>query len=128
MAGVRTKTHPAWHLPLPFPARQFRPLLCGALALSAAIAVAQTPAAAPPEPGRPALPSRLEYVSPLGGYQPYADQPVQPWREANERVARIGGWRAYAREASTAAPAPETAVPATTTTEPHSGRHGGAKP
>ncbi|MEY5099904.1 MAG: hypothetical protein RJA36_2623 [Pseudomonadota bacterium] len=124
MAGVRTKTHPAWHLPLPSPARQFRPLLCGALALSAAVAVAsaQTAPATPPGSDRPALPSRLQYVSALGGYQPYSEQPVQSWREANERVARIGGWRAYAREATTAAPAPETTAP-----EPHSGQHGGPK-
>ena len=32
----------------------------------------------------------LEYVSELGKYQPYADQPVQSWREANDQVGRIG--------------------------------------
>lgn len=29
-----------------------------------------------------------------------------PWREANDTAARIGGWRAYAREAQQAEPAP----------------------
>lgn len=29
------------------------------------------------------------------------------WREANDTVARIGGWRVYAREAQQAEPAPE---------------------
>lgn len=36
-----------------------------------------------------------------------------PWREANDQVARIGGWRAYAREAQAApaaAPTPASAA------------------
>ncbi len=33
-----------------------------------------------------------------------------PWREANDQVARIGGWRTYAREAQQ--PAPAAAIPA----------------
>lgn len=48
------------------------------------------------------LPTRLQYQSPIGAYQAYADQPVGSWREANDRVGRIGGWKAYAREAQAA--------------------------
>jgi hypothetical protein len=41
-----------------------------------------------------------------------ADAPV-PWREANDLVGRIGGWRAYAREAQApASPPAPVALPA----------------
>ena len=39
-------------------------------------------------------------------YRPYTDQPVRPWREVNDEVRCIGGWRAYAREAHEAAERP----------------------
>ncbi len=42
--------------------------------------------------------SHLTYESTLVGYRAWTDQPVQSWREANERVGSIGGWRAYSRE------------------------------
>ncbi len=34
------------------------------------------------------------------GYRPFNEAPVASWREANDTVGRIGGWRAYAREAA----------------------------
>ncbi len=43
--------------------------------------------------------------SAFDGYQPYAEAPLAPWRESNDTVGRIGGWRAYAREAQEGAPA-----------------------
>ena len=71
----------------------------------------------------PLLPTRLQYTSPLGAYQAYADEPIQSWREANDRVGRIGGWRAYAKESSTSEP-----VKAEPTAAPHAGQHGADKP
>ena len=41
----------------------------------------------------------LAFQSTLAGYQRHAEQPVGSWREANDTVNRIGGWRAYAKEA-----------------------------
>lgn len=75
-----------------------RPLTCCLLAATAAAAAAQP---APP-PAAPTLP----YRSAFEDYRPWSDQPPASWKEANETVGRIGGWRAYAREASgEAAPA-----------------------
>lgn len=31
-------------------------------------------------------------------YQPFVDQPVLSWPQANAQVQAIGGWRAYAKE------------------------------
>ena len=72
------------------------------------------PAAAPPasQPGASSAPPaktavRAASVPPTGalthrsafeGYRPFAEQPVGSWREANDVVGRIGGWKAYARE------------------------------
>ena len=75
------------------------------------------------------------------------DKPVA-WRDANDAVARIGGWRAYAREAQqpdpapsptrAAAPAPAPAVtppvtppatpPATPAAQVHPAGHAGNQP
>lgn len=38
------------------------------------------------------------YTSAWAGYQPWRDDVVGDWRQANAEVARIGGWRVYARE------------------------------
>lgn len=85
---------------------------------SGAIAQAASSTAQPERPGV------LPYVSPLQSYKAYADQPVEPWREANDRVGRIGGWRAYAREIQTGAPAQDAAQRA----DPHAGHRAAPRP
>lgn len=90
-----------------------------ALAALAATSVAQAePAASRPDAA--ALPTKLQYRSAISAYQGYIDQPVQSWREANDQVGRIGGWRAYAKEK------PETDKVKQAPEHPvNSGRHGG---
>lgn len=63
-------------------------------------AQAQSPTTTRPDPAdsKASVPS-VVYRSELAGYRPYAEQSVGSWREANEAVNRVGGWRAYAREA-----------------------------
>lgn len=39
-----------------------------------------------------------DYRSPLSAYQPYEDADPLDWKEANDRVGEIGGWRVYSRE------------------------------
>lgn len=65
----------------------------GLLTLTAS---AQTPAA----PGTQSQPAPGEYRSALQGYQPYSEAQLVPWKEANDTVGKIGGWRAYAKEAA----------------------------
>lgn len=116
-------------------------LLPCALLLLSGVAPAQPTTGAT----KSALPSQLQYVSPLRAYKAYADQPVESWREANDRVGRIGGWRAYAKEIQTGEPAKEVPAeqakpsaapvkgsvespqPAASSADPHAGHHGGAK-
>lgn len=62
-------------------------------ALSALPAFAQPGASAATEAVAPAFRSSLD------GYQPFSDEKVVPWRDANDNVGRIGGWRVYAKEA-----------------------------
>lgn len=92
------------HALTPHRLRLVRVLLASALAGPAAMAIAET-AAVGTEGVQAPLPTALSYDSAVAGYQPYADQPVQSWREANDRAGRIGGWRAYAREIMTGVPA-----------------------
>jgi hypothetical protein len=55
----------------------------------------------------------LTHSSAFTGYRPYGDPKLTPWRDANDTVGRMGGWRAYAREASQAAePAASSPLPA----------------
>ena len=99
-------------------------LLPWTLALFAGAAFAQTPADT--EALQPSLPTKLQYSSAIGAYQAYADQQVQSWREANDRVGQIGGWRAYAKEIKTGKPA--SVKGAAPSSNPHAGHHGGGTP
>jgi hypothetical protein len=103
--------------------RNVRSLLPLSLALMATAATAQTVAPSQADSTGVTLPAKVVYQSPISGYQPYVDQPVQSWREANDRVGRIGGWRAYAKEAAAGESAKETPA-----VDAHSGHHGGTKP
>jgi hypothetical protein len=55
--------------------------------------------------------SNPNYTSPIADYQKFVDEKVLPWKAANDKVAEIGGWRAYAKEAqANAAATPPTLV------------------
>ena len=90
--------------------------------LPAALFVAALTAQAEP-PFRPAKPDPLDpkasvptltYESAFAPYRRLGDEKPLSWREANDTVARIGGWRVYAREAQQPDPASpaKPAVPA----------------
>jgi hypothetical protein len=109
-----------------------RPHLPLILTLLANAVAAQSPVASPATTSLAALTSApLQYQSAISTYQSYTDQPVQSWRDANDNVGRIGGWRAYAREMSgkEATNVDSTAKPTTNpTAPPHSGHHKEVKP
>lgn len=102
----------------------------GPLALCAATTAAGAQAAT----ARKADPLDAAAVVPAAAYESVfgrsrrADADAIPWREANDSAARIGGWRAYAREAQQPEPAPPAAAPARpetqTTPMPMPHRHG----
>ncbi len=80
------------------------PAVLWAMALTAAAAptVAQTTRPAPrPDPldARSVVPPSV-HSSALASFRRFVEVPVGSWREANETVTRIGGWRAYTREAN----------------------------
>lgn len=80
------------------------------LALASALLAA--PASAQPDKASAASTYRSAFES----YKRFGDEPLLPWPQANDTVGRIGGWKAYAREAQGAASSPATAKPA----HPHS--------
>lgn len=55
--------------------------------------------------------SPFQYRSVFTHYHLFNEQPVLPWREANDDVEKIGGWRFYAKEASQPDAADKSAVP-----------------
>ena len=81
------------------------------------------------------------YQSPFADYRPLGEDKNTPWRDANDTVGKIGGWRAYAREAAEAMkargitdavkpapkadPLPKPAAPAPMTSPAPSHKHGG---
>ncbi len=94
-----------------------QPLLCAATVLALVLWSASAAAQPAPQPARaqPADPQAsvppLVYRSPFSAYRPMADATPVPWRQANDLVGHIGGWRVYAREAQQAAgvvPAPDS--------------------
>ncbi len=70
------------------------------LALLGSTASAQTPAT----PSAATVPqsdtATSQYRSALENYQPYGESKPVPWKEANDKVGKIGGWRVYAKEAA----------------------------
>ena len=84
------------------------------LPLWATAAIGQTSAAAspafPPTPMTEAAPA--PFRSAFEGYQPYTDEKIINWKEANDSTGRIGGWRAYAKETRQTQQAPESKPPA----------------
>lgn len=107
-------------------------------ALLAAQAQAQ-PTTNRPDPLDPkARVPAMRYESSLGQSRRSSDDKPVAWREANDAVARIGGWRVYAREAQQpdpAAPTPPSVAPAqapasapAATAKPATAGHGGHKP
>lgn len=61
----------------------------------------------------------INYKSPFADYRALGEDKRIPWKAANDEVAKIGGWRVYAREAAESgsaaapllAPVPATAPP-----------------
>ncbi|MFT3957035.1 MAG: hypothetical protein QM722_22445 [Piscinibacter sp.] len=109
------------------------PLGFATLCTVAAMASAQTPAARKADPlDAGATVPAVAHESVFGRARRAADSATPSWREANDNAARIGGWRAYAREAQQ--PEPTASVPAAAparTDEPRAmpmpHRHGGPK-
>lgn len=103
-------------------------------ALGAALLLSAWPSAAQPAAPRPDLPDPLNpraavpplvHVSPLARYKPAGETRLGDWKAANDTVNRIGGWRAYAREAQApAASAPADVLPAPMRPSPRAGGHG----
>lgn len=64
-------------------------------------ATAMPPAMADKMPSVVSSAASLGFDSVLARYKPMTDQKLGSWREANDTVTRIGGWRAYLKEAQT---------------------------
>lgn len=81
----------------------------------------ELPAPAP----RSTASSSTAFDSAFDGYRSYTEEPVASWRDANDQVREIGGWRAYAREAQAPAAAAAPAKPQTRESDAISGDAGG---
>ncbi len=42
----------------------------------------------------------IQYQSPFRDYRPLGEDRNTAWKDANDTVGKVGGWRAYAREAA----------------------------
>lgn len=95
-----------------------RPHVAGALVLPLGLGLC-IPAVGADDPSNAAAPvPQVVYVSPLPGVAAATPQRVGSWRDANDLTGRIGGWRAYAREAqdrSSGAATPPAALTAPST-------------
>ncbi len=91
------------------------------IALGATAQAQPMPPGARPDPLDPkASVPAMRYSSSLAQHRSGGDAKPVSWKEANDAVARIGGWRVYAREAQQSDPA-STAKPATAAPTPNPG-------
>lgn len=97
-------------------ARLARAPLCGAAACVCA-SVVFAPAAYAGE----SRTSDPLVVTPFKHYQGWRDEPLQDWRQANQRVDAVGGWRTYLRESQ---PADAGAGQDSHNHDGHHGHHG----
>lgn len=98
-----------WLKPCALPAA----LLAGFCSSALTAQAQSTVPAARPDPLDPkASVPTLIYESPFSQYRRLGDEKPISWREANDTVTRIGGWRVYAREAQQPDPAPAAKPPA----------------
>ena len=98
-----------WRMP-----RSANAVLLAASLMATLTAQAQPAAkAARPDPLDPkASVPTLSYESSFAQYRRLSEEKPVSWRDANDTVSRIGGWRVYAREAQQPDTTPATA-PAT---------------
>ena len=86
-----------------------------AMCLAATQAIAQTSAMASGISIAPIVAADttpVPYRSAFEGYQPYSDEKIVSWKQANDTVGQIGGWRAYSKEASQDSSADNAVKPA----------------
>ena len=83
---------------LPARAMLFAAVCAVALPLSAQTAQSQTSVAPSPLDAKASVPA-LGYESTFVRFKRWSDDKPVSWRQANDTVTGIGGWRAYAREA-----------------------------
>jgi len=90
------------------------------------LAFAQSSSApATPDPKNAAPASvTLSYRSAFADYRAYSEQAVGSWREANDNVGKIGGWRVYAKEARQPEGTPAPAASPQVNTDQHGGQGG----
>lgn len=85
------------------PTTAFGVLIAAGLVCGASLAADAPPAVgtARPDPldARASVPP-VTHVSPFQHYRGHRDVQVGSWKDANDTVTRIGGWRVYAREAT----------------------------
>lgn len=62
--------------------------------------------------------ARVVHRSTFAGYRGFAEQEIEDWRESNDKVLRIGGWRSYAQESRDSKPGAKIpAVPGAAVTD-----------
>ncbi len=84
-----------------------------AVASSASLALCTTVAIASNDLTPPTF--KLSYESAFVGYRPLGDLNVGSWRDANDTVTKVGGWREYLKEvqrATSPSPAAQQSAPA----------------
>lgn len=95
------------------------------LLLAVMSAAAQDRAAVAAAPGTAPV---AGYRSAFEGYQRFDDEPLRSWQDSNATVGRIGGWRAYARQAQAPASQPAAAAKGAEAREGHERREGHVRP
>lgn len=97
-----------------------QPVTLGALKSSVV-----APSTALPDPLDPSIgPPALAYQSSLSGYRRMTDEVPTDWLQVNEAVAKIGGWRTYARESQgSAAPAMDPTLVSPSQSRPPNASH-----
>jgi hypothetical protein len=82
--------------------RHWQPLLLTTFSVVVVPSTLAQPASSPSAPAGQLQVTTSPTPSALESYRPFTEEKILPWKQANETVGAIGGWKAYAKEAAEA--------------------------
>jgi hypothetical protein len=92
-----------------------------ALVLALALAAPGLVPAAEPSPSEKSPPSARVHGSAFADYRPLIDEPMRPWRDANDEMGRLGGHIGHIGRIGNEADTPARPAPASAGTPPRTG-------
>jgi len=92
--------------------RHWQSLLLATFSVAVVPSTLAQPASSPSAPAGQLEVTTSPTPSALENYRPFTEEKILSWKQANETVRAIGGWKAYAKEAAESRQSQDQQTPA----------------